>query len=422
MKLTEKQTEAFKAATGGNYNVVVFGGAIRGGKTYWLITTIFYLALKHSKSRWAIVRRSLPDLKRNTFPSVDTILDAGFREKVTGWNRDTQTITFANGSQVLFMAESFEEDKDLNRFKGLEVNGFGFEEINECQEATFFKAIERSGTWLHSDKGCPMIILATLNPAQNWTKARFYMPYITSTLPDSWLFIPSKITDNPHIPEEYKKNLQTLSPVEYARFVEGDWDAVEGSDNPFLWAWDDDKHISAEAVHNPNIPTYFSVDFNVNPLCALVIQHIGRTTHVVDEIKIEKGSVDALCDYIEAYGVPRGLIRITGDAMGNGKTYQQRDNSSAYLTMKKRLRLSDSQLMVVANPTHKNSREDCNAALVKLDIKVHPKCKGLIFDAKKVECDADGKIVKSNRKLLEQRADFLDDFRYFVNAILRKYL
>lgn len=267
-----------------------------------------------------------------------------------------------------------------------------------------------------------MIILATLNPAQNWTKARFYTPYITSTLPDSWLFIPSKITDNPHIPEEYKKNLQTLSPVEYARFVEGDWDAVEGSDNPFLWAWDDDKHISAEAVHNPNIPTYFSVDFNVNPLCALVIQQTGRTTHVVDEIKIEKGSVDALCDYIEAYGVPRGLIRITGDAMGNGKTYQQRDNSSAYLTMKKRLRLSDSQLMVVANPTHKNSREDCNAALVKLDIKVHPKCKGLIFDAKKVECDAEGKIIKSNRKLLEQRADFLDDFRYFVNAILRKYL
>jgi len=422
VNLTAKQTLAFSHAIGGKYQAIIFGGAIRGGKSYALITTFMYLALLYGKSRWIIIRKSLPDLKRNTFPTTQGILDMGFRDKLVGWNHDTQVLTFTNGSEIMFMAESFEQDKDLDRFKGLEANGFGFDEINECQEATFFKAIERTGTWLQAEGTPPMVIFATLNPAQNWTKKLFYEPHVNKTLNPRWKFITSKITDNPHIPEAYRENLLSLSPVDYARFVEGDWDAVESAENPFLYAWRDDKHISTEAIHNKNLPTFFSVDFNVSPLCALVIQHHGTTVNIVDEIIIEKGSVEALCDHIEAYDCQRGMIRITGDAMGKGRTYQQRDNSSAYIQMKKILKLSDGQFMIPANPTHSNSRVDCNTALIRLNIRAHPKCKGFIFDAKQVQCDADGHILKSNRNKLEQRADLLDDFRYFVNAILKKQI
>lgn len=422
MNLTAKQTVAFSHATEGEYRVIIFGGAIRGGKSYALIITFMFLALKHAKSRWIIIRKSLPDLKRNTFPTTNNILDHGFREKLIDWNHDTNVLTFSNGSEIMFMAESFEQDKDLDRFKGLEANGFGFDEINECQEATFYKAIERCGTWLQAADNPPMVIFATLNPAQNWTKKLFYEPYVNGTLNPKWKFIPSKITDNPHIPAEYRENLLSLSPVDYARFVEGDWDAVESAENPFLYAWSDDKHISAEAVYNKNLPVYFSVDFNVSPLCALVCQQHGKVATVIDEIVIEKGSVEALCDRIESFGYPRGMIRIVGDAMGKGRTYMQRDNSSAYTQMRKILMLGDTQFLLPANPTHKNSRVDCNTALTRLDIKVNPRCKGFIFDAKQVQCDAEGKIIKSNRNKLEQRADLLDDFRYFVNAILKRLL
>jgi len=40
------------------------------------------------------------------------------------------------------MGESFNEDKDLNRFRGLEINGAGMDEINEMQPQTFYKLIE----------------------------------------------------------------------------------------------------------------------------------------------------------------------------------------------------------------------------------------------------------------------------------------
>jgi hypothetical protein len=138
---------------------------------------------------------------------------------------------------------------------------------------------------------------------------------------------------------------------------------------------------------------------------------------------VQKGSVDAFCDYIERMGIPMGLLRITGDAMGKGGTVQQRDNSSAYTQIKRRLHLSDSQIIIPANPTHYNSRIDCNAALRKLDIRANSvKCKGFVFDAKQVQCDSNGSIIKSNRRILSERADFLDCFRYFVNAILKRYL
>jgi hypothetical protein len=422
-ELTARQSTAFDAATSGQFRVIVFGGAIRGGKTYWLLLTLTSLCLEYPRSRWVIIRKSLPDLKRTTFPSFASILSDGISDYVLSWNRDTQVVQFINGSELMFMAESYDEDKDLNRFKGLEVNGAGLDEVNELQEQTFYKVQERIGSWNKAEGRPPIVCMATCNPANNWVKTIIYERYKEGTLPSKWTFIPSKITDNPHIPAEYLESLKELPPVQYARFVEGDWDVMDDVANPFLYEWADEKHIDDSVQLNSNMPVYVSVDFNINPLCALVIQHLGRGAVVVDEIKIEKGSIEAFCDAVLALGIPMGLIRITGDAMGKGGTVQQRDNSSAYTMIKRRLSLSDSQFLIPANPTHYNSRIDCNAALRRLDIKVNSKrCKGFVFDAKQVQCDANGSIIKSNRKNLTERADFLDCFRYFVNAILKRYL
>lgn len=420
ISLTKKQTEAFRAATSGKYQAVIFGGAIRGGKSYALLITFFYLALNFNKSRWVIIRKSLPDLKRNTFPTVNSILDMGVREKIQKWNHDTQVITMANGSEIMFMSESYEEDKDLNRFKGLEANGFGFDEINECQESTFYKAIERTGTWLQSEGNPPMVIFATLNPAQNWTKKLFYEPFINGTINPKWLFIPSKITDNPHIPEAYRENLKSLSPTEYARFVEGDWDAIESVDNPWLHSWDD-KYIDANIEMNINLPYIVSIDFNLNPFCGIIAQIQGQTLCILDEFSIENGSIPKLADLLKT--LPRKeLMRMTGDAMGNRGSIEQRDHSTSYQQIQKLIGLRDAQFTIGANPRHDNSRVECNTLVRKGLVKIHPSCKSTIFDFNQVASDEHGKIKKKNRGQTNQRADHLDAFRYICSNFMRKYL
>ena len=151
MKLTKKQTEAYKLAHSGDKQIILYGGAIRGGKTYWLLLTLISLASKYPKSRWLIVRESMPTLKRTTLVTFQKILDEGLNAHIAEFNKETYTVTFVNGSQLIFMSESFDTDKDLDRFKGLEINGAGLDEINEMQEQTFHKVIERAGSWQGSD-------------------------------------------------------------------------------------------------------------------------------------------------------------------------------------------------------------------------------------------------------------------------------
>jgi len=414
--LTPKQQMAMDAIASEKYSFILYGGAMAGGKTFWGLSSLLIMCEIFKGSRWVVVRQDMEKIRTTTIPSFKklnysgTLLQSPFH------------YIHPNGSEILFKGENFDGDKDLQWLKGLEASGFLFEEINEIQQSTFNLSFSRAGRWESTPRPKP-IVLATCNPTTNWVKTEIFDRWRDNVLPDKWTYIPARLTDNPHLTEDYIENTKNLPPVQYARFIEGDWDVLDEVHNAFLYEWRDDKHVDDSIELNKNLPVYISVDFNINPLCALVIQFDKMKTKVIEEIKIEKGSVEAFCDYVESTGIPSGLIRICGDAMGRGGTVQQRDNSSAYIQIARRLRLAPNQIIVPGNPTHSNSRIDCNTALRRMDIKVNSKtCKGFIIDAKQVQCDADGGIIKTNRKKLTERADFLDCFRYFVNAILKRHL
>jgi len=172
----------------------------------------------------------MPTLKRNLLPTFQTnFLDKGYLQYVKDWNRETNTVTFNNGSQIIFMGESFNEDKDLNRFRGLEINGAGMDEINEMQPQTFYKLIERSGSWAEAGR-VPIKIIGTCNPSNGWVKETFYDKWREGRLKPGWAFINALITDNPYISKEYLDSLQKNMPEhEYEVFVKGNWDVkLEG--------------------------------------------------------------------------------------------------------------------------------------------------------------------------------------------------
>lgn len=221
IKPTPKQCEA--AIQADKHLVTLYGGAIRGGKSYWLLLLIFTYAMKHDKSRWALVRATYTALKSTLIVTFNKLLDEGLAQYVKSYNHTELVVTLTNGSQIIFFAENFDNDKDLNRFKGLEVNGFGLDECNELQEATFTKCIERAGSWQGS-KGCPIKILMSCNPATNWVKEMFYDRWVKSELPENYCYIPSKITDNPHIDKNYIESLKSLPEHHYEVFVNGNWD------------------------------------------------------------------------------------------------------------------------------------------------------------------------------------------------------
>jgi len=427
MKLTAKQTKAYKSALYSDKNVILFGGAIRGGKTYCLLITFISLASKYPKSRWVIVRQSLPTLEKTTLVTFNELLQQGLSEHIKNFNRNTNTVTFNNGSQLLFMSESYDQDKELNRFRGLECNGFGLEEVNEIREETFNKAIERAGSWQHAGQIKPLIF-CTCNPTNGWVKERFYDRWVEDKLPNTWEYIPSLITDNSYLSQDYIDSLKAnMTPQDYRKFVEGDWNVYKVS-NAFATQFDENKHTSVNALFDNNKQLVISIDFNINPF-AVTFYHYwndgnGYNCYLFDEAQIDNGNIPKMVDLIrQRYNNQLPNCILTGDAMGNRGDISQRDNASYYLQLMRGLGLRENQLKVSANPKHENSRADVNYFLYHFkNFYIHPNCKNSIYDLKYVECDDGGKIKKANRKEMQQRADYLDTFRYFVNNISYKWI
>lgn len=204
---------------------MLYGGGIRSGKTALALMLVQSLALVYPGSRWAIVRKDMPSIRRNVLPAFAKFRIDGFTENI---NYISWTASCANGSTILFVNENIEGDPDLDAWKGLEVNGFVLEEANELSKTAWYKAVERAGSWVVPNSGAqpdPYIFL-TCNPALGWVKDVFYDPWKRGELVKPYYFQPATVADNPHIPAQYRESLKSLPEQEYRRFVLGDWDAL----------------------------------------------------------------------------------------------------------------------------------------------------------------------------------------------------
>jgi hypothetical protein len=317
-----KQQEFIEAALGDEFDFILYGGAIRGGKTFGGLAALILLSRFFKGSRWAVVRKDLPTLKRTTIPSFKKIVPTNFLlggSLATGYNQTDQVVTFKNGSQIIFFPENFVEDKELNRWKGLEVNGFLLEEINELHEDSFTKAQERAGTWLIRDAAVqpPIKILATCNPAQNWVKSKIYDAWKGARLPQGWKYIPSRIFDNPHIPKEYVDGLKRLPRYQYEVFVLGNWEVKLRTGLEFYKSFNPDVHVKVTR-YDRNLPLHISFDENSNPYLPCTIwQGQGLKLWQIDEITCPPPNntlADICAEISRRYKFHTSGVYIYGDA------------------------------------------------------------------------------------------------------------
>ena len=207
--------------------LIGFGGGIRGTKTYGSLGAIITLAAMYPGSRWAIVRKDLERIKKNTLPSFTKLAETtgGFVGRI---NYQDFTARCTNGSEILFLGENIDKDRELLRFHGLEVNGFDLEDADELAERTFVKCIERAGTWIVPtlEEQPPPVVLANFNPTGGWPRRRFYLPWRNGTMESPYAFIPATAADNPFVSPEQWEAWQELPEAEYRRFVEGDWETL----------------------------------------------------------------------------------------------------------------------------------------------------------------------------------------------------
>ena len=77
IEFTKKQQEAVECVSSGKYDFVLYGGAIRGGKSYWGLLTLLILCELYPNSRWAVIRENDRRIRQNTISSFTKIKKRG---------------------------------------------------------------------------------------------------------------------------------------------------------------------------------------------------------------------------------------------------------------------------------------------------------------------------------------------------------
>lgn len=231
MKGTPKQRIAIRKLTDDSTKIVVYGGAAGGGKSFlgcfWLLT----MCVAYPKSKWFIGREELKRIRQSTLISwskVCSLLD------FSDYNINGQDnfIELGNGSRIDLLDLQYQpRDPLYERFGSLEYTGGWIEEGSETNFGAYDVLKTRIGRHLNEEYDLLSKLLITCNPKKCWIHSEFYKPFKNGELPKEHCFIPSLVTDNPFISEDYINNLKsTKDKAKKERLLYGNWDYEDNPD------------------------------------------------------------------------------------------------------------------------------------------------------------------------------------------------
>lgn len=195
-------------------------------------------------------RRTYGELKESLIAELVNLNFA--KELGARWNGTEYELRFPNGSVVMFRYA--ETVQDATRRQGGQYQLLIFDErtLTPPDVVSFLETRLRSGR-----RDIPVLgIRSGTNPGgpgHGAVKTRYIKPtnyganVITDARNRTVRFIPSKLSDNPHVNPEYAQDLQALDGKLRSAFLDGDWDVFAGQMFPELKR---DRHV-VEAITLP---------------------------------------------------------------------------------------------------------------------------------------------------------------------------
>ena len=256
-------------------NTVLYGGAAGGGKSFCIMMDAYMRALRTPGFMGVVVRRTYPELEQNDI----VIAQKEYSRDLCKYNATRHEYTFVNGSKILF--KHCNSAADIYGFQGLELDAVYFDELTQFTYEMYDYITTRARTV--KGKAIFPIVRAGSNPGglgHGWVKAMFvdageygklipkkvYSKAINKTRVVTTQYIPSLVTDNPYIGEEYIFQLEQKPEALRKALLYGNWDAFEGQ---VLTEWKDDPahyrdrlftHVIEPFEIPLNWPRYMSFD------------------------------------------------------------------------------------------------------------------------------------------------------------------
>lgn len=223
-----KQIEAQEASK--RFKFTLFGGSVGSGKSRWLRWMMVYWLIK------LYAKYDIPGVRAGLFcedyPALEdrhlSKVKFEFPEWLGTYNQQRHEFTLAPeyGSGII----AFRNLDDPQKYLSVEFAVMGVDEINRNPK-TVFDMLRSRLRWpgIKDTK-----FLAGCNPlGEAWVKNMWVKRLFSPEEKEQYefVFVPALPTDNPHLPQEYYKSLESLPESQRKAYLEGNWDAFdEGMD------------------------------------------------------------------------------------------------------------------------------------------------------------------------------------------------
>lgn len=215
--------------------VVLFGGAAGGSKSFTGCAWQIERRLKYAGTRGLIGRSKLDTLKKTTLRTFFEVAALyGLRANIDyTFNAQSNIVVFQNKSEIILKdLFAYPSDVMFDSLGGYELTDFFVDEASQVSKRAIDVLRSRLRFKL-KQYNIPPKGLLTCNPSKGWLYNEFYSPWKQELLPLHYSFIPATSHDNPHLPASYIQTLERLPEQERLRLLVGSWEYDESVDALF---------------------------------------------------------------------------------------------------------------------------------------------------------------------------------------------
>jgi len=236
---TVKQMQAWVYLEDKTTTELLFGGAAGGGKSVLGASWLTINSIRYPGSRWMMGRAVLKNLKQTTLLTFfDVCKRFGIKtNRDYKYNSMEGVIKWTNGSEI-YLKDLFQypSDPEFDSLGSTEYTGVFIDEASQVKAKAKTILLSRIRYKLDEFNIIPKMLIAS-NPSKNFLYKDFYKPWRDKIMQPYRKFIPSLVTDNPYLSDQYIENLKRMDKNSRERLLYGNW---EYDDDPArMFEYDD---------------------------------------------------------------------------------------------------------------------------------------------------------------------------------------
>lgn len=302
-----------KCVTNQNKYLMLYGGAGSGKSVFAAQKKLVRIISKH-KHRFLFIRKVAKTIRNSQFKLMKDIISDKFNDGKNSLlpffdiKENEMNIVCRNGNEII--SAGVDDVEKLKSITG--ITGIWIEEATELTQEEFNQIDLRLRG--ETDEYKQMIL--TFNPV-------YIGHWLNQIKLDHCTRMKTTYLDNSFIDPDYKLKLDALKFQDenyYNIYALGNWGSVRNAERVYhqfnrnlLFTYSNDLNYDDVII---------SFDFNVNPMCAVMLLYYNDKYYQVKEWKVNNSNTEEVAELVAEYLINCNIINsviLTGDASGRAK-------------------------------------------------------------------------------------------------------